>query len=207
MEPIIKPFRKNLVSIRRSFLLTFKLKNIQKKHHLITNRVIIDNVTRWGSSYNMLARAFKLRNSINELIESELKGKNIHELSTISERTWAIVFIVHNYLSKFNQATILLQGDKYPTLNMCISTYIELIKFSNDFLKIEIDYDIKKELIIGINLVIQTLEEYFNKGSLTSFMSMVLDPRLKDTVYVRKNWIEDFDFMFQKYKIYNNKDE
>lgn len=163
-----------------------------------TLRVIVDNATRWGSTYNMIVRSFMIRKSIDELIKDEVSHKNLHGLTEIEERTWAIVFILQNYLNRFNEATIMMQGEKYSTLNMRISMYIELVKFSKDFLNLGIEYNLKKEFINGINSAILTIEKYFNKGSFTSFMSMVLDPRLKDSVYIKSNWGEDFDYMFNK---------
>lgn len=81
---------------------------------------------------------------------------------------------------------------------MNISVYIDLVKYSNKFLslKLDVEEDTWKKCTDGIHGVIATIEKYFNKGSFISFMSMVLDPRIKDTVYVRNSWKEDFQYMF-----------
>lgn len=85
---------------------------------------------------------------------------------------------------------------------MCVSIYLELLHFTSNFITIEIPQKIKEKFEKGIKFVIPVLIEYFNKGSLTSFMVMMLDPHLKSTVYIEELWEADFEFMFDKYNQY-----
>lgn len=179
-------------------MLSYRLAKIQKKVQPRSHRILLDNVTRWGSTYIMLQRAFNNRKHIDQLINSERHTKNLYNLTTIPERTWVIVFIMIKLLNHFNSATVYLQGDKYSTLNMTISLYLQLIdSIKNDYEKRVIP-EMKDVFKAGIDAAVSKIENYFSKGSFTSFMSMVLDPRLKDSIYKKHNWMDDFNFMFEK---------
>ncbi|KAI1278031.1 putative AC transposase [Halotydeus destructor] len=85
---------------------------------------LVDVETRWNSMYDMLQRSLKLKPCISHLLRH---GKDFSEFS-VSETAWRRVEDVTSFLKRFNEATVLLSGSKYPTLSLVVPVYEDLIR-------------------------------------------------------------------------------
>lgn len=194
----LNSIRKAIRSIRQSSILSNKLriKQIDRSGRYI--KLILDCPTRWGSTYNMFNRAFQSRTVINEIISEELEGKNTYELILISEKQWAIVYILLDFLKPFYDSNKELESRKISTINMSISIYTHLYNSGEQCLKQGLPEEFTTIFEPGISLVLNKLTFCFNKGTLIHFMAMVLDIRIKCKVYNKRLWVEDLSFMLDQ---------
>lgn len=74
LDSEIAPFRKNIISIRRSYKLLSKLNELHRQDNkdIKMKMSTADTPIRWGSTYVMFCRAFDRRR--RKLIEAELDG-------------------------------------------------------------------------------------------------------------------------------------
>jgi hypothetical protein len=89
--------------------------NITQKHSTVL-KLIQDCATRWNSTYFMVKRFLKLKNSITWL---QMTGKiSILESVSFSSDEWKQMEMLCDLLSPFQQVTESLCAEQYPTLSI-----------------------------------------------------------------------------------------
>ncbi|CAG8453427.1 3191_t:CDS:1 [Scutellospora calospora] len=112
LENPIKKLRKLIKTIRKSTKIFEDLKNIETLDKQSFLAPILDCKTRWNSTYHMIKRACLL----NESIEiSLIKHPNLKTYMPNKEE-WKIYESLVHLLEQFNEATIELSSQSYPTI-------------------------------------------------------------------------------------------
>lgn len=131
-------------------------------------RLVEDCATRWNSTYLMLQRAYRLRESVDgsRLVMSDIK--NTREID------WAQLQQVIIFLGPFFELTEDLSGENYPTLplvNACTPALIKHLK--------ETDF-IYPEIKRAATAALGKLEDYGrHMEQAVASMATILDPRFK----------------------------
>ena len=71
---------------------------------------VLDNKTRWNSTWNMLKRAILLRKAINLFCLQYIDSKDLDASAIISDESWDLLSEICNILELFDYATEKLQG-------------------------------------------------------------------------------------------------
>ena len=91
------------------------------------NTIPLYNETRWSSSFKMLQRAIELKDCV------QVWGlENKYE---ISEDDWTELQDLQLCLQVFNDLSVYLQGETYPTMWMCIASYNLLFDALDDMME------------------------------------------------------------------------
>lgn len=195
LKEYLKEVRKAIRSIRLSSVLSNKLKDKQIMGKMKYSKLIFDCPTRWGSTYNMYNRAFQHREIINSIVLEEIKSKNIYELTMLTDKHWSIVFILLTFLKPFFEANKELEARKIATINMSICIYTQLFNDGENFLEQDLPEEIIDIFKPGVQKLLEKLTFSFNQGTLVHFMGMILDIRIKCSIYNKKMWNEDLEYM------------
>lgn len=184
LKPLVLSVRTFVLSIRSSPKRTEKFDSLQQEvhqeklnsavglaaaaHNFNTLQLIEDVPTRWNSTYRMLERAHRLRESIDMalLVMADLKDHN--------QINWELVKQLVDFLEPFNEMTEDLSGEKYPTLplvNAYIPALIEHLK-ENNFTHPEIND--------AATAALKKLEDYGKHlDQPVASIATMLDPRFK----------------------------
>ena len=87
----------------------------------------LDTRTRWNSTYAMIKRACELREPLRRM------GEIRPDLPNLSNDEWERVEAVAHVLGIFDEATLMLCGTNYPTLNAAVPIYNQLFNELEDF--------------------------------------------------------------------------
>ncbi|MBW0466196.1 hypothetical protein O181_005911 [Austropuccinia psidii MF-1] len=110
---------------REKFAATVKL-NYDGPKSTNANTLLCHVRTCWNSTYDMLERALCLREAYNQYCSPE--NMESFRLSPIE---WEKVEVMVNFLQPLYEATNIICGSKYPTINQALPLYILLIKRLN----------------------------------------------------------------------------
>ncbi|MBW0586411.1 hypothetical protein O181_126126, partial [Austropuccinia psidii MF-1] len=91
------------------------------------NTLLTNVITRWNSTYDMLERAYSLKDAYDQFCTPE----NM-EAYRISSLEWEKVKVMIDFLLPLYEATSVICGTKYPTINYSLPLYISLIKRINE---------------------------------------------------------------------------
>jgi hypothetical protein len=99
---------------------------IRQQHNRDQGELVLDVKMRWNSSHLMLERFLAHEDIIKTIVGSpdrfkqNLKTTQLTKLKSLmlTYDDWELVKIVHNILTPFRQATVLLSSRSYPTLGM-----------------------------------------------------------------------------------------
>ena len=108
----IKKLRKLIKIIQKSTKMLEELENfanLDKKQFL---RPIMDCKTRWNSTFKMINRVCVLKDNVEMLL---VKHSNLKDTFP-SEDEWELFKDLNQFLCQFNEATIDLLSQKYPTI-------------------------------------------------------------------------------------------
>lgn len=85
--------------------------------------LILDNATRWNSTYRMIDYGLQLKELINSFLVAELAYPKtvvtkygVISISQICEDEWVELEFLHKFLSIFNVFTKFFESNKFPTL-------------------------------------------------------------------------------------------
>ena len=163
----------NIVShFHRSSKATYSLKEKQNLLGLKPHTLKSSCVTRWGSTYEMLARFIEQQQAICAVL---LEDCGDHVLMP-SATEFAVVEELVDILKPFNNATEILSGDIYPTLGIVQPVFH---RFLNEVLSSKPgDKDFVKKVKDAIR---QNLSTRYQEEEIETmlFVAMYLDPRFK----------------------------
>ncbi|KAL7307162.1 hypothetical protein TKK_0000886 [Trichogramma kaykai] len=184
----IKKIRNLNKKIKKSEVITKKLKNCCNILDLEFKKPIIDCKTRWNSTYNMLKVASNLKDALIMLCETNFNLKQY----TITVNEWARIELIVEYLGNFEIVYKHISGENRVTLPDAVRKfnvlldYIEKTSFSlND--KEERDEEDEK-VIVSLQAGKSKLLLHYNKFNWIYSISLVLDPRIKSIGLDQAPW-------------------
>ncbi len=226
IKSIIKAIRNNhyLKNNFRKLVLEYKAKNKAKNK---PKKLILDNSTRWLSTYNMLDRFIYFKKEIAILLKrvnnlEKKKRDNINiDSFNISENEWNYLIKLRNILEIFRKPTIKLQSSNYSSIYFTIP-YITKLLVELDKLTINIDNIQEENLYIAIALLeaYNKLKEYFpikNNNNISIlkhlYLATLLNPQFKLRYFEDNNFPyiiieqikEYFIIIYKEYKENYNK--
>ncbi len=165
-----------------------KLFEVHCSNHEIPKLMLkMDVRTRWNSTFYMLQRALRLRPAIDSWLESHpVIGKARLGNLQFTDNDWVLLDEVCKLIHRFEKATTKTSAAKYPTLNLVVPLYIELIMFvDNSINSLNEDHELKKPLFA----VKKVLQKYFSftNNSAYYLLSVLLDPRFKKAYFDSRN--------------------
>jgi hypothetical protein len=160
----------------------------------VTYELIRDNKTRWNSTYDMIERAVKLRNTIDAYIQTQLQNdpKSSIRHDQLSALDWTNLTEYLSILQPFKVATKSLEGRATGGQFGAIWEVLPAMEFLLEHLE-ELKQQYKNHpddhFKIGINLAWQKLDEYYNKTSVSPayVAAVVLHPALR-WQWIKKQW-------------------
>ena len=163
----------NIVShFHRSSKATYSLKEKQNLLGLKPHMLKSSCVTRWGSTYEMLARFIEQQQAVCAVLLEDGGDRVLMPSST----EFAVIEELVDILKPFNDATEILSGDLYPTLGIVQPVFH---RFLNDVLPSKPgDRDVVKKIKDAIR---QNLSTRYQEEEIETILllAMYLDPRFK----------------------------
>lgn len=161
------------------------------------SRLIVSNLTRWGSTFLMVSRFLFLKNQIIEIIE-DVELKRRYDLGSLTEENWRMFEIVYFFLKEYYRYNLLLESATKPTIHYSTEAYTSLYSHCMFWIE-ELDGIASNNLIIsGIIKSANILTKYFNLGTLVHFASSIFDPRMKMYIYESNFWQKQATEMIQE---------
>ena len=105
--------RKLVGHFNHSALQTERLANEQRKKPPL--KVIQDCAMHWNSSFYMLERLLKLKVPLRKVLDGDTATDSDRVL-LLKDDQWALAADVVTVLTPFEQATVILSGQEYPTI-------------------------------------------------------------------------------------------
>ncbi|MBW0572569.1 hypothetical protein O181_112284 [Austropuccinia psidii MF-1] len=166
----------------------------QWRERFITTVKLVYNVTtllshvstRWNSTYDMLERALSLKDAYNQYCT--LENMQAYRLSPLE---WEKMKFMVQFLQPLYQATTIICGSKYPTINQTLPLYILLMKRINQACLQYNVAPIEPAASAPTNKLTKYLILLLKKIPL--IWASILDPRLKMKFFITHNSkLEDF---------------
>lgn len=157
--------------------------SISNKHTQVLNPVK-SVVTRWNSIFFVLERLLKLRESVELLIKNlsndpnrDYKNDGISLDSLfLTNNEWVAVEELVNILKPFADATKILSGSNYPTLNIVNPIINNLNKKLREFQEKIDDLEIGKVIYV----MLEQINYRWRDPGMTALVATFLDPRFRD---------------------------
>lgn len=135
-------------------------------------KLIQDVETRWNSEFDMMKRLLELRTALGAVLSFPNMPKSI------SNDEWDIIEMYTEALGPFKEATVLMSGEKYPTLSSYIPIVKGLKKATEDFVNENAG---KKCSNLGKKLLSAVKARFTDICENEAFLlAMVADPRYKN---------------------------
>lgn len=137
--------------------------------------LILDNATRWNSTYRMIDHGLQLKELLNSFLAAELAYPKtvvtkygVFSISQICEDEWVELEFLHKFLSIFNVFTKFIERNKFPTLGYTISKsrytigcFQQLILLCGNYLQ---DSTVDEKLMLNIHNCRIKLQKYYQKN-------------------------------------------
>jgi hypothetical protein len=166
----IKNLRKLVKIIRKSTKILEELENFAKLDNVKFLRPIMDCKTRWNSTYKMINRACVLKEHIQMLL---VKHPNLRDFFP-NEEEWELFRDLDQFLQQFDEATIDLSSQKYPTI---AHSRIILIAIKKDLESDKGDGYLLENVEAAM---LEKFNEYYELLEESSHIAAFLDPRYKN---------------------------
>ncbi|XP_047335680.1 zinc finger BED domain-containing protein RICESLEEPER 2-like [Impatiens glandulifera] len=116
IQNIIDDVKKSVRFINQSESRLRKFSDVVHHLGIQVNKLIIDCLTRWNSTYKMLVEAYKVKDAFPIFKDGELF---YHHCPSLDD--WKKVKDVTDILEVFNEATHVISGVNYPTSNVYLA--------------------------------------------------------------------------------------
>ena len=141
---------------------------------------ILDVVTRWNSTVEMLERACHLKRALVILFAEMAENARHDESFTFDANEWKVYENFRQFLSIFKTATKMASVDKYPSLSLVVPLYNTLLDHTES---VCVDPNSSQDLRDAAAACKAKLIAYYNVTSDACTIATVLDPRLKLEYY------------------------
>ena len=167
-EPI-KKLRSLIKVCRKSTKLLEELENLAKVDKKTFLCPIMDCKTRWNSTFKMINRACYLKEHMEMLL---VRYSNVRNYFPVEEE-WELFKDLDEFLQQFDDATIELSSQTYPTI---AHSRIVLLSIKKD---LEINREDEFLLNDMINAMQEKFNEYYERLEESTHIAAFLDPRYK----------------------------
>lgn len=160
---------------------------------------MLDVKTRWNSTYSMIEHAIRLKAGLTVTMQamydeiaakarrSQTNDEHEQQFMQITEEHWKQFEDICLLLEPLNDATEILSGGNYPTLNMVVPAYNLLLdhleKLAFPPLPSSTIYTESANMVDAAKSTFMKLHKYYDISSELCTISTVLDPRLKLQFY------------------------
>ena len=121
----IDNLREIIKIIRTSPRILEQFKKICEETNIKYVKPILDVVTRWNSTFEMLSTALQLKMPLQRIIQKLFDENRIE--TDISAGDWVDIEAISNFLIPLNEATEETCGDKFSCISLVISWYNEIL--------------------------------------------------------------------------------
>ena len=136
---------------------------------------IIDVVTRWNSTYDMLVRAVEIKDVMSDTFYQH-KDRNLINL-VLTEADWNCVSQLIDVLAPLKEGTLLASQNGE---SLMVTSMIPIYDYCTEMLKESLKiFDENDDIYIGIESAIEKLNHYYDKVSPMVGIALILDPTLK----------------------------
>ncbi|CAI5989911.1 unnamed protein product [Closterium sp. NIES-64] len=147
-------------------------------------RLILDCVTRWGSTLHMVNRGFELRMPIAMFFDdSDVRMSSISketkkawDANRLTDAHWDDLAELRDFLTPFEQVTLFAEGSLYPTLSAVVPQYNALIDLQEEAQRTPCISPLRSSLITA---ALNKLERHMGGVSEEAAIATFLDPRQK----------------------------
>ncbi|XP_061108746.1 E3 SUMO-protein ligase ZBED1-like isoform X2 [Conger conger] len=175
---ILGRVRRVTTFFRRSTVASHQLKLKQELLQLPKHRLTTDVVTRWNSSYDMLARFLEQQTAICAALLSSEVRKSAKDVFTLSEADVTCAEEVLKGMKPMKDAILVMSEEKMPTLSLIAPLHDNLVKSTAEM---EDDSATVKEIKLAIA---QDLGKRYTNANETLYMASAVDPRFKDLLFL-----------------------
>jgi hypothetical protein len=166
---------------------------------------IIDVVTRWNSTYDMLVRAVEIKDAMSDTFYRH-KDRDLINL-VLTEADWDCVSQLIEVLAPLKEATLLASLDGE---SLMVSNVIPIYHFCSEMLRESLNnFNTSDDIYIGIEAAIEKLNHYYDKISPMVGIALLLNPSLKkqmltESLQWEQEWVDSvmdhFMSSFDHYK-------
>ncbi|CAI5977295.1 unnamed protein product [Closterium sp. NIES-64] len=147
-------------------------------------RLIVDCLTRWGSTLHMVNRGFELRMPIAMFFDdSDVRMSSISKETKkawdairLTDAHWDDLAELRDFLTPFEQVTLFAEGSLYPTLSAVVPQYNALIDLQEKAQRTPGISPLRSSLI---SAALSKLERHMGGVSEEAAIATFLDPRQK----------------------------
>ncbi|CAI5957270.1 unnamed protein product [Closterium sp. NIES-64] len=144
-------------------------------------RLIVDCVTRWGSTLHMVNRGFELRMPIAMFFDDSdssisKETKKAWDAIRLTDAHWDDLAELRDFLTPFEQVTLFAEGSLYPTLSAVVPQYNALIDLQEKAQRTPGISPLRSSLITA---ALSKLERHMGGVSEEAAIATFLDPRQK----------------------------
>ncbi|XP_045029823.1 uncharacterized protein LOC123472419 [Daphnia magna] len=141
---------------------------------------ILDDQTRWSSTYYFLKRSLRLKNAINEIAKDWDLRKN-----ELQPGEWEIVKEIFEFFKSFAIITTYIEATKYPTLFLVVHMYKSFWISSKKCQRTEENISLIQE---GAQAGLKKLSSYYEKSSPLVKTATFMDARCRMNYFLVNDW-------------------
>lgn len=175
-------------NIKNSSKITESLRTLATIHELKYHTLVSDVATRWNSTYLM----------INSFVQNEKILKLYKETDVLSTSEWINIKKICELLKQFYDLTQIISTSSCPTIGLCYTIGLKIYEIIENFEKKN-----------GFKKIAQSMKEkcqkYFEFMDDKYFVSMILDPRIKDRSLKDENKPRIIKYFNKIYQLYHSK--
>ncbi|CAJ0643384.1 13116_t:CDS:10 [Entrophospora sp. SA101] len=183
----IMKLRKLIVKIKSSPQRQERFSKACELANLKYKELILDIVTRWNSTYEMIMCAIEYKE-----ITVESVGRADRDMIkwVLNEEEWSKLVEISQLLHLFSRATKHISTNHYPTLTSTVLIFNWLIDNLEDY---EHNLNGTSDIKGKVKEVIEKLKFYYIRTDASVYtIATILDPRLKLDYYRDNNWEANF---------------
>lgn len=164
---LIQTLRKTAVTIKQSATLISQLKNICNANNINFKTVVIDQETRWNSTYNMLTRMAYLKVPLQQLEITSPKPNHV------SDYEWNCAAEIIQLLDLLFQYTLEFQSSSTANIGSLHIAYRKVDSHLRSF------RSKNNKILESCEVMLRKLQVYYSKQDEFCVVACVLDPRVK----------------------------
>ncbi|XP_051804464.1 E3 SUMO-protein ligase ZBED1-like isoform X2 [Acanthochromis polyacanthus] len=169
----------------RSTTVSHMLKEKQKLLNLCQHKLVIDVVTRWNSSLDMLECFLEQQPAITATLLSPEVHRNERDLCTLTEADVTLAEDIVKALQPLKTATLVMSEEMTPTLSVIAPMHARLL---DQMTSVPDDSPVIKELKTAVHVNLSSRYEALKE---TLYEASALDPRFKTLPFLSQEACDD----------------